>query len=285
MSTRDPRVFQIASLASLLVYGIGWLGFDITPLDAAVIVASSLACQYAATRIWSLPFFDPKSALISALSLCLLMRTRSLFLALLVVAITIFGKFLIRYRGKHIYNPTNFGLAVAILCLDGVWVSSGQWGSFALAAFAFVCAGGLVVFRAERSDVTYAFLAAWALLLLSRALYLGDSWRIPLNQLQSGAFLLFAFFMISDPKTTPDSRVGRILFAIVVACGAYYIQFKLFTPNALILSLAAVSTVVPLLDLLAPAKRYQWPGPPVFGPKPAPPVFGPKPAPPTSAPA
>lgn len=260
MSTRDPRIFQIAALAGLLTYGVFWLQFDVTWVNAAAIVATALLCQYAATRIWRLPFFDPKSALISALSLCLLLRTRSVGLAIFIAAITILGKFLIRFRGKHVYNPTNFGLAIAILCCDGVWVSSGQWGSFALAAFAFVCAGSLVIRRAERSDVTWAFLLAWAALLAGRALWLGDSWRIPLNQLQSGALLLFAFFMISDPKTTPDSRLGRVAFAIAVALGAYYIQFKLFAPNALILSLAAMSTLVPLIDLASPARRYFWPG-------------------------
>ncbi len=80
--------------------------------------------------------------------------------------------------------------------------------------------------------MTIAFLASWVGLLFARAAWLGDPWAIPLHQLQSGAMLLFAFFMISDPKTTPDSRPGRLLFAFLVAAGAYYVQFKLFTPTA-----------------------------------------------------
>src|SRR2546422_5386760 len=57
-----------------------------------------------------------------------------------------------------------------------------------------------------------------------------------LKQLQSGALLLFTFFMISDPKTTPDSRAGRILFAIIVATGAAYVQFGLYRTNGLLRS-------------------------------------------------
>ncbi len=116
-----------------------------------VIVATALFCQWAATKIWNLPFFDPRSALISSLSLCLLLRTRSLWLAAAIAAIAILSKFLLRWRGKHIFNPTNLGLVAGILFFDGVWVSSGQWGSFALFAFFMICLGSLVIHRAERS--------------------------------------------------------------------------------------------------------------------------------------
>ena len=81
---------------------------------------------------------------------------------------------------------------------------------------------------------------------------------IPLHRLQSGALLLFTFFMISDPKTTPDSRAGRVLFAALVAFGAWYIQFRLFRTNGLLWSLAACSTIVPIIDRLLPGARYAW---------------------------
>src|SRR5262245_35218294 len=81
---------------------------------------------------------------------------------------------------------------------------------------------------------------------------------IPLHRLESGALLLFTFFMISDPKTTPDSRAGRILFAALVAFGAWYVQFRLFRTNGLLWSLAAFSIIVPLIDWLLPGTRYEW---------------------------
>jgi Na+-transporting NADH:ubiquinone oxidoreductase subunit NqrB len=254
----DPRLWQIGVLASLLLYGLTVLGFDTDAGRVALIVGTALAAQWAATRIWKLPFFDPRSALISALSLCLLLRTRFWWLAVVIALVTIFSKFVLRWRGKHIFNPTNFGLALGILFVPGVWVSSGQWGSFAIFASFMICLGSLVIHRAERSDVTIAFLLSWCGLLLARATWLGDPWAIPFHQLQSGALLLFSFFMISDPKTTPDSRPGRILFAFLVACGAYYIQFKLFTPNGLLLSLVGCSLLVPLIDILLPGGRYVW---------------------------
>jgi len=129
-----------------------------------------------------------------------------------------------------------------------VWASPGQWGSAAVFAFLLASAGGLVVNRAARADVTWTFLACYAALWLGRSLWLGDPLVIPLHRLENGALVLFAFFMISDPRTTPDSRAGRILFAVLVAVGAYVVQFKLFRTNGLLWSLAVCSLVVPLFD-------------------------------------
>jgi Na+-translocating ferredoxin:NAD+ oxidoreductase RnfD subunit len=64
--------------------------------------------------------------------------------------------------------------------------------------------------------------------------------------------------MISDPKTTPESRAGRILFALAVALVAGFVQFILFRPNGLIWSLALVSMTTPLWNRLFPGRRYEW---------------------------
>ena len=255
----DPRHYQIAVLASLLVYGVFALDFEVRPLQAAAMLAMALAVQYACTVLWRLPAFDPRSTLISGLSLCLLLRTNALALAVVAAAVTIASKFVVRVRGKHVFNPTNGGIVAMMLATGGlVWVSPGQWGSVAFFAFLLACLGGLVVNRAARSDVTYAFLGFWMAVVFGRALWLGQPLSIPLHQLQNGAFLVFTFFMISDPKTTPDTRAGRILFAALVALGAGFVTFVLYRPNGLLLSLAACSLLVPLIDLVLPGRRYAW---------------------------
>lgn len=256
---KDPRLYQILILASLLVYGVTRLDLEIRPGRALALLGTALLTQWACTRLWRLPAFDPRSALISGLSLCLLLRTNSAALAVAAAAVTIAGKFVLRVRGKHVFNPTNFGIVALMLATGGaVWVSPGQWGSAAFFGFLIACLGGLVVNRAARSDVTYAFLAFYLAILFGRALWLGQPMAIPLHQVESGAFLIFTFFMISDPKTTPDSRAGRILFALLVALGAGFVHFVLYRPNGLLLSLAFLSPLVPLLDLLLPGKRYAW---------------------------
>jgi Na+-transporting NADH:ubiquinone oxidoreductase subunit NqrB len=221
-------------------------------------LAAALLTQYACTRLWKLPAFDPRSALISGLSLCLLLRTNSTGLAIAAAAVTIASKFLIRTNRKHFFNPTNFGIVAMMLLTNQVWVSPGQWGNVAFFAFLMACLGGLVVNRAARSDVTCAFILFYMSLVFGRSAWLGEPMAIPLHRLENGALLLFTFFMISDPRTTPNSRAGRIVFALLVACGAWYVQFRLFRTNGPLWSLALFSMTVPLIDWLLPGTRYEW---------------------------
>lgn len=259
----DPRLYQIATLASLLVYGMGRLDFDITAARVCLLLSTVLATQAVCDR-WTAgrsARVNVRSALISGLSLCLLLRTNRTDLAMAAAAIAIAGKFLIRFNGKHVFNPTNGGLVAMMLMTDQVWVSPAQWGSAAFFALLMVCAGGIVVNRAWRGDVAYAFIVSYCALLFGRSMSLGEPMTIPLHRLEGGALLLFTFFMISDPKTTPDSRVGRVLFGAIVAFAAWYVQFRLFRTNGLLWSLAASSATVPLIDWMWPARRYVWPSP------------------------
>jgi Na+-transporting NADH:ubiquinone oxidoreductase subunit NqrB len=257
----DPRLYQISILSGLFGYGLVSLDFEITLARAAITLGVALATQYACTRLWKLPAFDPKSALISGLSLCLLLRTNSTSLSIATAVITIASKFVLRVDGKHVFNPTNFGIVAMLLLTDGIWVSPAQWGNVAFFAFLMACLGGLVVNRAARSDVTFAFIAFYTALIFGRSIWLGEPLSIPLHRLQSGALLLFTFFMISDPKTTPNTRIGRVLFALLVAAGAWYVQFRLFRTNGLLWSLALFSMAVPIIDWVWPGRRYDWSGP------------------------
>ncbi len=254
----DPRHYQIAVLSALLGFGVWRLGFDVDPARILLILGATLAAQWGFS-LWTGIAYESRSALISGLSLCLLLRTNHDALAILAAVIAIGAKFVFRFRGKHLFNPTNIAL-VALVRTGQVWVSPGQWGNTAILAFLFACLGGLVVTRARRADVSLGFAAFYGGLLLARALWLGQPPAIPLHQLTNGAFLLFTFFMISDPKTTPDSRSGRLLFALLVALGAGFVQFVLYRPNGALLSLAAASVLVPLFDFVLPGARYAWPG-------------------------
>src|SRR5437867_9994168 len=211
----DPRLYQIATLALLLAYGLFFLNFDITVAGVVVLLATVIVTQAVCDHVamptvrlkpdakhWAV---NIRSALISGLSLCLLLRTNRPELAVLAAVLTIAGKFLIRFRGKHLFNPTNGGLVAMLLLTDQVWVSPGQWGSAVLFLFLMASVGTVVVMRVSRSDVTYAFILFYGAMLFGRALYLGEPLAIPLHRLHSGPLLRFTFFVIVDPNATPDS--------------------------------------------------------------------------------
>jgi Na+-transporting NADH:ubiquinone oxidoreductase subunit NqrB len=256
----DPRLYQIGALSALLAYGLAVLDLDVRPERVVLILATAVLVQYACTRAWRLPAFDPRSALISGLSLCLLLRTNGWRLAAAGALLAVASKFALRVRGKHVFNPTNFAIVV-LLASGQAWVSPGQWGSAAFFGFLLVCVGGLVVNRAARSDVTLAFLVLYGGLVVGRSVWLGEPLAIPLHRLQSGALLIFAFFMISDPRTTPDARAARLAFAALVALGAAWVQFRLFRTNGLLWSLFFASLLVPVLDRMVPGPRHAWPSP------------------------
>jgi len=261
----DPRWWQICCLGGLLTYGLLFLHFDTPAIQIVATIGTAMLAQLFFTALLRVPTFEWKSALISGFGLCFLFRANDWRLAALCALIAIGSKFLIRWNGKHIWNPTNIALVVMMIAFDQAWVSPGQWGSAPTLAYAMAMGGAFVVNRSARSDTTIAFLAAYAAVLFGRSLWVGEPLTIPLHRMTSGALMIFAFHMISDPKTTPNTRVGRVLFASMVAVGAGVVAFVLFRPNGPIWALAALSPVVPLIDRLLPGPKYEWKRP-VVGP-------------------
>jgi Na+-transporting NADH:ubiquinone oxidoreductase subunit NqrB len=253
----DARHFQIATLAGLLAFHMSWFDLGATPAQVAVTIATALATQFVCARITGAAF-DWRSPLITGFSLSLLLRTNSPDMWIAAGVLAIGSKYALRIRGKHVFNPATFAIVVLLSVSPDAWVSPGQWGSTAWLAMLIVCCGGLVLQRAGRADTALAFLAAYVGLLVWRALSLGDPLAITANQLQSGALLLFSFFMITDPRSTPDRRLCRIVFAVAVAGLAYWLQFRWQLRPALFFALAAMSPLTPLLDWLLPAPRFAW---------------------------
>lgn len=249
----DPRIWQIATLSTLLVLGVAVLRFDLDPLGPPLILASALAVQAIACRSLGLAF-DPLSPTITALSLSLLLRADALWPLAAAAALAIGSKFVARIDGRHLFNPANIALVSLPLCYEGAWISPGQWGSTGLLAVALAGVGAIVAGRAARLDTTLAFLCAFAAATFARAFWLGDPMAIPLHQLQSGALLVFAFFMISDPATTPRVRPMRILHASAVALLGFALQTLWVSNAGPILALVLLAPLVPLLNRLAPSQ-------------------------------
>jgi enediyne biosynthesis protein E5 len=261
----DARHYQIAALATLLGYNLVFLDFGARPLNSALAIAAALATQALCTHLFALPKFDPRSPLITGLSLSLLLRAEEPWVHALAAVIAIGSKFVLRIDGKHIWNPAGFAIVVLLFTIPGVWISPGQWGSTVWLATLICFFAILVLHAAQRSDVAIFFLGSHAALLLARAAWLGDPLAIPLHQLQSGSLLIFSFFMISDPRTTPDSRLGRFIFALSVALLGHYLTFFMQMRPALYVALIALSPLILLIDKVLPAERFTWSRPAIQG--------------------
>ena len=282
---RDARHWQILALSSLFLMSLTTSDFGARPLALLAAVFGAMAAQAAGT-VWVnarkekrragsgsywrgsslaasvvgwLAGFQWKSALITSLSLSILLRANSLWLWLAAGFIGISAKFLIRYRGKHLFNPACIGIvAVSLIGGSAAWVSPGQWGQAPIFAAFAIGFAALVLSSAKRLDIALGFLIGFALMLFGRAYYLGDPMAIPMHQLQSGALLVFAFFMITDPRSTPNSRLARILFAFAVAAFAAWLSWEYHIRGSMLYALAGLALLTPILDHLLPARRFEW---------------------------
>src|SRR5271168_1387805 len=254
----DPRLFQIFSLGILLAAGAYFRDFSVRPAQVILTFAAGILTQAAC---WTLTPSKPRSlrsAVITCLSLSLLLRADNLLAHPLAAAAAISSKSLFRFRDKHLFNPATFGIIFAIVLLPGTWVSPGQWGQDVAIAGWVMMLGTLVTNRARRGDISWTFLVFYLGALALRVGCLGQRWAVWTHQLESGALLLFAFFMISDPMTGPNARRGRIAHAALVAALAYVWQYRLYHTNGLIRALFIAAPFVPLWDAIWPARKFEW---------------------------
>ncbi|WP_138858021.1 RnfABCDGE type electron transport complex subunit D [Inhella inkyongensis] len=276
----DARWWQIGFLASFLLFGALWHDIAIAPAQVLLCALSALGTQAAwqwglrlpTRRRWS----GYLSAAVSTLGICILVRSNGLWVHPLLAAVAMSSKYLLRAGPEacrsHVLNPANLAAFLAWALLPDAWLSPGQWGSGSLLALWFMALGLWVTRRAQRVDVSLAFLLAWGGLCAARLAGLGYAWdpgvAMWLRQVGNGAVLLFAFFMISDPMTTPQRRVPRLVYALLVALAAFVWQYQLFRPHGLIVTLFAASWLVPWINHAWPAPRASWAREPVLTFKP-----------------
>jgi enediyne biosynthesis protein E5 len=254
----DPRVFQIAILGVLLAAGVWFRDFSLHPAQIALTFAAAIAAQRIAWVFAPPESRSMRSAVITALSLTLLLRADNLIAHPIAAALAIFSKSVFQIRGKHLFNPAAFGIIAALLVMPGTWVSPGQWGQDLALAGWLVVLGTAVTTRARIGDISWAFLGFYLGGAALRVAVLGYQWPVLTHELASGALLLFAFFMISDPRTAPDSARGRVAHAALVAAVALGWQFGLYANNGLIWALVLCAPAIPLWDARFPAPRFQW---------------------------
>lgn len=255
---KDARDYQILFLLSFFTIGIWARDFTIRWDCVLAVILSSLLVQGIADRIWKSPNPSFRSALITAISLCLLLRANHWMTMVVAGSLSILSKFALRYGGKHFFNPSNFGIIAVLLLMKDGWVTPGQWGEEIWFAMFFVGAGFMVVRKVGRWDTTAVFLLCYALLEAARNYWLGWTWDVFAHRLTSGSLLLFSFFMITDPRAIPDHFRGRILFACLVAMVTFVLRNYFFIPTAVFWALFALSPITILLDRIWSSKRFQW---------------------------
>ena len=256
----DTRHFQILFLGSFLVMVLFANDFPKEYLfQIGATISSCIVFQLLFTHFTTKNYNSWKSALITSLGLSLLLKVDVIYWVFLATFIAIGSKFLIKYNGKHIFNPANVGVVGTILISQHAWISPGQWGSNIIYLFVIGSLGFLVIKRVARIDIALAFIGTFGSLLFFRnILYLGwpiDFW---VHQMTNGTLMLFTFFMITDPITTPNNQKARLIFAIILASIAFYLAtFKHFYA-APVWVLLFMSPLTILFDMIWKDRKFSW---------------------------
>jgi enediyne biosynthesis protein E5 len=258
-STWDSRYFQVLFQLLFLSYGIIYLHWNADALLFFIYIGGSVALQLGIEFFTRKNYDSWKSALISAMSLCLLLKTNHWYIGLLAVVLTVGSKYIFRIGKKHIFNPSAFGIVATILLTGDAWLSPGQWGSNAVIFFAVITLGTIVITRVQRLDVSLAFLLTFVGLLFARqVIYLDWPMDFFIQSITTGSLLLFSFFMISDPKTSPNHPAARILYGMIMAGAAFYITAFYFVNSAPIWVIVIGAPIVWVLDKIFTSKAFQW---------------------------
>ncbi len=255
----DGRHFQIVSQVTFLSFGILALGWNADYANYLCAFSGCVLAQLLAIKYAGFPPHSIKSALITALGLSLLLKTNSPWLFLIAAFFAIGQKFIVKINGKHLWNPANFGIVLVILLSGEAWISPGQWGSGAVLVFIIGTAGLAVLSNIKRLDTGIVFILTIAALEYSRVvLYLGWGHDVWLHKLTNGSLWLFAFFMITDPMTTPSAKPMRIVWSMAVACVAFYLANFKFINAAPFWVLFFATPFTPALDAFVKGKTFHW---------------------------
>ena len=250
----DPRIPFACILTAYAVLGCTVLGFNRTPLQILLTVVAGCALDMGLHWLFCRrERLVPLSAYISMMSIGLLLNySHNYYLLFLPVFFTIVSKYVVTFRGRHVFNPSLFGLVCALLLGQGLYSSAPayQWGgSWAIGAFMITAACALFVFRIGRTPLIVSFLFFYALQTLLRAYILRDHLPMEtliLGTLTSARFYLFTFYMMTDPKTSPPGKWQQVEWSFVVVVVDLWFH-----------TMESLSTLFYALFLVA-AARFLW---------------------------
>ena len=216
--TLDNRYLPPLLITSILLgaqFSFGILeGWERTGLAIATAIGAELVMGRITYGAWP----NPASAYISGISAGILVRSPFLWPYFLTSLISITSKYVLRVKGRHLWNPTNFGVsAVVFLAPAAVTVLSIQWGNVIAPMAIIWVLGSVIVWRVGRAHISATYVASFLLFSFVRSAVTGTPWLAAVAPITGPMYQLFIFFMVTDPKTTVRSRLGQCVVVFLVA--------------------------------------------------------------------
>ncbi len=222
---QQRRRFQMDSryVAPLLITCIllaGQIGFGILESypKTLLAIAASIVTEIALSKIMTGKWPHLASAYVSGISVGILVRSPLWWPYALCAMIAITSKYVIRVNGRHLWNPSNLGIvALLVLAHDSVATLSVQWGNTLWPMLIVWTLGSVIVVRLKRFHICATYVASFIAYAGLRSIITGHPFLAEVAPITGPMYQLFIFFMITDPKTTTQTRSGQMLVAFLVA--------------------------------------------------------------------
>ncbi len=208
-----PAFITLILLAGQLSYGI-LESYERTLLA----IATSIAIELILGRIFLGKWLNVASAYITGISVGILVRSPAFWPFAVGAALAITSKYVLRFRGRHLWNPSNFGISVMLFLLPTtVAMLSIQWGNNMWSMIVIWVLGSLIIWRLRRFHISATYAISFLVLAVIRSWIIHEPWLSEVSPITGPEYQLFIFFMITDPKTTVRSKRGQCIVAFLVA--------------------------------------------------------------------
>jgi len=214
----DKRYLAPVLVTMVLVVGQLSFGFLESWWRTAFAILTSIAVELLLGRMITGKWPHLASAYISGISIGMLLRSPEFWPYPLCAAISIVSKYVLRVDGRHLWNPSNFGIvAMLVLASDTVAGLSVQWGNNLLPMVVVWTFGAIIIHTLGRFHITLTYVAAFLFFAGIRHLVTGHPFLAEAAPLTGPMYQLYIFFMITDPKTTVHGKRNQCLVTVCVA--------------------------------------------------------------------
>jgi enediyne biosynthesis protein E5 len=244
---RTPKGLLIIVLAILTALASLGEGIKLVTPGLAGAVAVAAAIDTLILRKNRNAWEFPSGAVLTGLIVAMVLSPQEpWYVAACTSAVAVLSKYAFRIRAVNVFNPAALALVATFYVFD---TGQSWWGALpevapaAVALAVLFASGGFIADRVNKIPLVLAFLGSYYLLFTVTA-FLGDPggvaeiFRTPDLQ----AVLFFAFFILTDPPTSPVKYPDQFVCGVIVAAASYAV-FELVGAAYYLLAGALVGNV------------------------------------------
>jgi Na+-transporting NADH:ubiquinone oxidoreductase subunit NqrB len=215
-----PENRYLAPMFITCILLVGHLSFGILESykKTGIAIVASLLTELVLGKMFTGKWPNLASAYITGISVGILVRSPAFWPYAICAIVSIMSKYVLRLKGRHLWNPSNFGISVLLfLAPETVASLSIQWGNYLLPMVVIWILGSIIIWRVRRFHITGTYVACFIAFAILRSYITGSPWQSEIAPLTGPMYQLFIFFMVTDPKTTVRSKYWQCVVVALVA--------------------------------------------------------------------